>query len=106
MPRLSAAAVEGDQPRRFRTSAGAMDRRRFVLTSLAGALVPLVRATAQPATLRRIGYVANVQRTPVTDSFQSAFVAGLREHGWIESQNVVIIERRLAEFREDLALAA
>lgn len=83
-----------------------MDRRRFVLTSLAGALVPLVRATAQPSTLRRIGYVANVQRTPVTDSFQSAFVAGLREHGWIEAQNVVIIERRLAEFREDLALAA
>jgi len=82
----------------------AMDRRRFLLTSLAGVFpVPMV-AAAQPAP-RRIGFIGNAQRSAVTDAFGQAFMAGLQEHGWIEFRDVVI-ERRYAEPRMDAALAA
>jgi putative ABC transport system substrate-binding protein len=82
----------------------AMDRRRFLLTSLAGVFpVPMV-AAAQPAP-RRIGFIGNAQRSAVTDAFGQAFMAGLQEHGWVEFRDVVI-ERRYAEPRMDAALAA
>jgi hypothetical protein len=70
-----------------------MDRRSFLLTSLAGALAAPMGVRAQPAAVRRIGFIANAPRTMVTDSFLDAFVAGLQEHGWVESRNVVL-ERR------------
>ena len=74
-----------------------MDRRRFLLTSLAAALVaPLTAAAQRGDGVRRIGYLANAPRTPVTDSFWEAFVAGLQEHGWIQPQTIVI-ERRYVE---------
>jgi putative tryptophan/tyrosine transport system substrate-binding protein len=82
-----------------------MDRRRFLLTSLAGALAAPLTARAQEAPARRIGVIAAAPRTPVTDSFWEAFQSGLREHGWIETRNIVV-ERRDIQVREDAALAA
>jgi putative ABC transport system substrate-binding protein len=82
-----------------------MNRRRFLVTALAGTLAVPVAARAQQAAVRRIGFIANAPRTPVTESFRAAFVAGLHEHGWIESQNVVI-ERRYVELQKEAALAA
>jgi putative ABC transport system substrate-binding protein len=75
-----------------------MDRRHFLLTSLAGALAAPLAAEAQPAkNVPRIGYLSvgwgsgTAYLRP-----RDAFREGLREHGWIEGQNVVI-EYRFAE---------
>jgi putative tryptophan/tyrosine transport system substrate-binding protein len=82
-----------------------MDRRRFLVASLAAALFMPIVARAQSVAMRRIGFIGNAQRSPVTDAFGLAFMAGLQEHGWIESRNVVI-ERRYAEPREEALLRA
>ena len=83
-----------------------MDRRHFLLTSLAGTLVAPPAAAAQGGGgVRRIGYLANAPRTPVTDSFWEAFVAGLQEHGWIQPRSIVI-ERRYVEPGMETAIAA
>ena len=82
-----------------------MDRRRFLFASLSGVVVLPRAAEAQPVAVRRIGYVGNLPRTPVTDAFSDAFVAGLHEHGWIESRTVVI-ERRFVEPLKEAAIAA
>jgi putative ABC transport system substrate-binding protein len=67
-----------------------MDRRRFLLTSLAGALGVPVVAEAQPARgVRRVGYLAASQAR-----FE-AFRQGLRDLGWVAGQNI-LIEPRLA----------
>jgi putative ABC transport system substrate-binding protein len=83
-----------------------MDRRRFVLTSLAGALaVPLGAEAQQPAKVYRIGYLSTGLST--SNPFVEEFREGLRELGWIEGQNI-IIDYRFAEGRFDRlpALAA
>ena len=83
-----------------------MDRRRFLLTSVAGALAAPPGAAAQRAGgVRRIGYLANAPRTPVTDSFWEAFVAGLQEQGWVQPRSI-IIERRYLELGMQPVLAA
>src|SRR5262249_39081561 len=51
------------------------------------------------------GFISSESRSPITDSFWDAFVAGLREHGWIESLNIVIMVRRYAETRHETTLA-
>jgi putative ABC transport system substrate-binding protein len=80
-----------------------VDRRRFLLTSLAGALaVPLV-AEAQPAAkTARVGVLLNARWPPV-----EAFPPALREHGWIEGRNLTM-DWRSAEgrFERHPALAA
>ena len=85
-----------------------MERRVFLRLSLAGALslAAPVAAPAQPVALRRIGLIASESRSAISDSFWDAFVVGLREHGWIESRNIVMIERRYAEARSDAPLVA
>jgi putative ABC transport system substrate-binding protein len=62
-----------------------MDRRRFLLTSLAGALAAPLAAEAQPA---RIGFLSagTLADSTAIDSFRQ----GLRERGYVEAQNVVI----------------
>jgi putative tryptophan/tyrosine transport system substrate-binding protein len=76
----------------------AMDRRRFLLTSLAGALAAPLVADAQPAgKVYRIGLMA---LTP-TPELVEAGRQGLRDHGWIEGKNIVI-EYRYSEGREEL----
>jgi putative ABC transport system substrate-binding protein len=67
--------------------------------------VPLAADAQQAPAARRIGHIASAPRTAALDSFLDAFVAGLRAHGWIESQNIVI-ERRYVEPRREPAFAA
>jgi ABC-type glutathione transport system ATPase component len=73
-----------------------MDRRRFLVTSLAGALVRPLAAEAQQA-----GKVWRVGSLGPGGSEQESFVWAtlrelLRERGWVEGQNLVF-ERRYAE---------
>jgi ABC-type uncharacterized transport system substrate-binding protein len=65
-----------------------MDRRRFLLTSLAGALAaPLAAETQQPAKIARIGYLTRNLANP---NLHEAFLQGLRDLGYVEARNVVI----------------
>jgi putative ABC transport system substrate-binding protein len=74
-----------------------MDRRRFLLTSLAGALAAPVPGETQTAgTPRRIGVLY-----PGTRPADESLVTGLRALGWVEGRNLVV-ERRWAEGRADL----
>jgi putative ABC transport system substrate-binding protein len=67
-----------------------MDRRSF-LASATMLAVPLV-AAAQ-SSVRRIGVISMVPRTPTTDAAWEALVTGLREHGWVESRTILIARR-------------
>ena len=82
-----------------------MERRRFLLTSLASFLAAPRAAAGAQASVRKIGFISMVPRTPVTDSAWDALVTGLREHGWVEPRTIVI-ERRYADLRNEAALAA
>ncbi len=74
----------------------AMDRRRFLVTSLAGALAAPVGAEAQgTGKIPRIGYLSPLSHS--ADAAQwKAFREGLRTLGYIEGQNV-LIEVRYAD---------
>jgi putative ABC transport system substrate-binding protein len=77
-----------------------MDRRRFLLTSVAGAFAGPLTAAAQPAAkVYRIGYLAAGSATS-NPRVLEAFQQGLRDLGWVESQNIVI-EYRWADGRFD-----
>jgi putative tryptophan/tyrosine transport system substrate-binding protein len=82
-----------------------MDRRRFLLTSLGSFLAAPLAAAGEQASVRKIGFISMVPRTPVTDSAWDALVTSLSEHGWVESRTIVI-ERRYADLRNGSALAA
>jgi putative ABC transport system substrate-binding protein len=72
-----------------------VDRRRFLLTSLAGALAaPLAARAQQAAKIARIGYLA--PNLAVSVHLPEAFRQGLRDLGYLEGRNVVI-EYRDAE---------
>jgi ABC-type uncharacterized transport system substrate-binding protein len=67
-----------------------MDRRRFLLTSLAGALaVPLAAEGQQMGKVVRIGYLAPGTATS-NARLNEAFIDGLRDRGWIEGKNVAL----------------
>src|SRR5262245_15958126 len=73
-----------------------MDRRRFLLTSLAGVLgAPLVATAQHTGKVYRIGFLSP-NSSPATTPYSEAFRQGLRELGWIEGQNIVI-EYRFAD---------
>jgi len=77
-----------------------MDRRLFLLTSLAGALAaPLAAEAQQAGKVYRIG-VLEVVAAVSNAANLSAFKQGLREHGYIEGQNLVI-EYRSADGRAE-----
>jgi putative tryptophan/tyrosine transport system substrate-binding protein len=78
-----------------------MDRRRFLLASLAGALAAPLGARAQK--VYRIGMLWNTPNPRMEDVLRQ----GLRELGWVDGQNFVF-ERRYSEGRDDRhpALAA
>ena len=81
-----------------------MDRRRFLLTSLAGVLAtPLAGEAQQAGKVYRIGMLWNTPNPPMEDVLRQ----GLRDLGWIEGQNFNF-ERRYSEGRDDRhpALAA
>ena len=77
-----------------------MDRRRFLLTSLAGVLAAPLVAESQPTSMvYRIGYLAGFSPLAPRPAVE-AFRQGLRELGWVEGQNIVI-DYRFAEGRYD-----
>jgi putative ABC transport system substrate-binding protein len=66
-----------------------VDRRRFLLTSLAGALAASRGAGAQPTgKVPRIAFLTTTSPggSPTTD----AFLHGLRELGYVEGQNLAV----------------
>jgi putative ABC transport system substrate-binding protein len=72
-----------------------MDRRRFLLTSLAGAVAAPLAAEAQQATkAARIGYL--LSSPAANPHLHEAFHQGLRDLGYVEGRNLVI-EYRSAE---------
>ena len=76
-----------------------MDRRRFLLTSLAGALAaPLAAGAQRTGTVPRIG-VLTLSVGFATPTFQ-AFRQGLRDQGYVEGQNATI-EFYFADGRPD-----
>jgi putative ABC transport system substrate-binding protein len=79
-----------------------MDRRRFLLTSLAGAFaVPLGAEAQQAASLARIGFLTPGSLSePRFPGYVQAFRQGLRELGYVEGQNIAI-EFRWAEGKYD-----
>ena len=78
-----------------------MDRRRFLLMSLAGALVAPPAAEAQQAgRVYKVGYLSTGSGTSSDLRPLDGFRQKLRELGWIEGQNIVI-EYRFAEGRSD-----
>ena len=81
-----------------------MNRRRFLLTSLVGALAAPFAAQAQQARkVYRVGYLGNFPPTATTAPVAAAFVAGLREYGYIEGENLKL-EYRWAGGRTDTLL--
>jgi len=85
-----------------------MDRRRFLLTSLAGALAVPLGAEGQQGKSHRIGYVGTSSPS-LEPKLLAAFRDGLRELGYVEGQNIRIEYRwaegryeRFAEFMAEL----
>ena len=76
-----------------------MDRRRFLLTSLAGALAAPLAADAQAGTVHRVAVLQALPDTPAI-KYMEALRQGLREHGYVEGQNI-IIEHRLSRAPKD-----
>ena len=66
-----------------------MDRRRVLLTSLAGAVTAPLAAEAQPVPARRIGVVESQAKV-----LGEARREGLRRLGWIEGENIVVEQLR------------
>ncbi len=71
-----------------------MNHRKAALTVLAFALLgaPLPADAQQPSKVTRIGYLSPAPDTPLLEAFRQ----GLRDHGWVEGQNIAI-EVRSAE---------
>ena len=86
-----------------------MDRRTFVSTAAGAALLKTFPAIAQSsAKIPRIGVLFPGAPTTATP-FVEAFSLGLREHGYVEGQNIVVERRygegrveRIAEFAAEL----
>ena len=70
-----------------------MDRRRFLLTSLAGALTaPLAAGAQQAGKVYRVGFIGNGSPRS-NDSLRGAFLEGLRELAWVEGKNLSMVDR-------------
>ena len=75
-----------------------MDRRRFLVASLAGAIAAPLAAEAQQAKQYRVGMLST--GSPRSAAIFQAFELRLREAGYVEGQNLAI-EFRSAEGRTD-----
>jgi putative ABC transport system substrate-binding protein len=74
-----------------------MDRRRFLLTSLAGALAaPLAAGAQQAGKIPRVGVLRPGNPPPGDFGHRGAFEGGLRDLGWMPGTNL-LIEYRYAE---------
>jgi putative tryptophan/tyrosine transport system substrate-binding protein len=76
-----------------------MDRRRFLLTSLAGTLAALAAEAQEAGKVYRIGLLSPYSSAE-SPSWHRAFRRGLRDLGWIDGQNITI-EPRYANGRND-----
>src|SRR4029453_7173895 len=84
----------------------AMDRRRFLLTSLAGALAAPLAVEAQPAgKVYRLGFLQPQANTRDVN-WREGLSQGLRDHGYIEGQNIAIEHRMSKASTENPALLA
>jgi putative ABC transport system substrate-binding protein len=71
-----------------------MDRRRFLLTSLAGAVAaPLAAEAQQAGKVYRIGILGESASDPSEAHLWQTFRLGLRDLGWIEGGNILIESR-------------
>jgi putative ABC transport system substrate-binding protein len=83
-----------------------VDRRRFLLTSLAGALAgPLAAEAQQAGRVWRIGILQVGPNTPA-NNYTEAVRQGLRDHGYVEGKNIVIEHRISNALKEHPALVA
>ncbi len=73
-----------------------ISRRAFISSVAGGLLATPLAAEAQPARVYRIGFLGT---TPPTADSWGAFLEGLRAHGYVEGQNI-IIERRFSEGKQ------
>jgi len=78
--------------------------RREFITLLGGAAAWPIAASAQQPTLPTIGYLQNFT-SKLSERSSLAFLAGLKEMGYIEGQNLRI-ERRVAEANDRLSVLA
>src|SRR5262245_58517504 len=76
-----------------------MNRRRFLLTSLAGVVAFPLAAWAQQATLPVVGFLNSASADGYA-SMADAFRQGLKETGYVEGHNVAV-EYRWAENQYD-----
>ena len=74
-----------------------MNRRRFLLRSLAGALATPLAAEAQARKVARIGFLGGNDASGYAGQLE-AFRAGLRDHGYVEGKSI-LVEYRWAEGR-------
>ena len=72
---------------------------RFALCAMLFALCPSAEAQQTTGKIARIAYLGNEQ-SPSASPREIAFLQGLRDHGWVEGQNI-LIERRYWENRAD-----
>ena len=77
-----------------------MNRRRFLVTALAGALVQPLAAESQPAKVARLGVL--LFGTPDADSFP-VIRRGLAALGYVDGQNI-IFEHRYADGKPEREL--
>ena len=71
-----------------------MDRRHFLVTSLAGALAaPLAVEAQQPGKVYRVGILGESASDPSEAHLWQTFRLGLRDLGWIEGGNILIESR-------------
>jgi len=76
-----------------------MDRRRFLLTSLAGAVAAPLLSPAQESTRSRVAFIG--AESPSTNQhYLDAFRQGLAAHGYVEGRNLTL-EARWAEGRSE-----
>src|SRR4029453_558565 len=94
-----------DRPARFPAALPTEVRMRriglAVVLAVSLPLVPLAGEAQQAAKVWRIGWLGLTPPTsPPFQRISEAFLQGLRDHGFVEGQNI-IIERRYSEGRED-----
>jgi putative tryptophan/tyrosine transport system substrate-binding protein len=77
-----------------------VDRRRFLLTSVAGALAVPLGVQAQPRPVPRVGILTAFASSDLSQ-FLQPFRHELRKLGWIEGQTVTILPPRSAEGRNE-----
>jgi ABC-type uncharacterized transport system substrate-binding protein len=77
-----------------------MDRRRFLLTAVAGAfLAPLAAMAQELGKIPRVGFLGPRTRADAAP-FVDGFLQGLRERGWVDGKNVGL-EYRFADGQYD-----